>query len=156
MCVMACAGIRFLIDRWLRTDAVEGLCKHRPGRRSRRDYAQPASAVLGGKAQLVSHADPDQMMRLVFALQPPHLAEEKQFVEDVLTKGNPQFPDTGAMDRARLLKLLVEGHNYKTATVELNLSVNTIRFHMKSIYQKLQVHSKSEAVAKALRQRIVH
>jgi DNA-binding NarL/FixJ family response regulator len=55
----------------------------------------------------------------------------------------------------RLLKLLVEGHNYKTAAVELNLSINTIRFHMKSIYQKLQVHSKSEAVAKGLRQRIV-
>jgi DNA-binding NarL/FixJ family response regulator len=55
----------------------------------------------------------------------------------------------------RLLKLLVEGHNYKTAAVELNLSVNTIRFHMKSIYGKLQVHSKSEAVAKGLRQRIV-
>jgi DNA-binding CsgD family transcriptional regulator len=33
--------------------------------------------------------------------------------------------------------------------------VNTIRFHMKSIYGKLQVHSKSEAVAKGLRQRIV-
>jgi DNA-binding CsgD family transcriptional regulator len=55
----------------------------------------------------------------------------------------------------RLLKLLVEGHNYKTAATELNLSVNTIRFHMKSIYEKLRVHSKSEAVAKGLRQRIV-
>jgi kumamolisin len=31
------------------------------------------------------------MMRLVFALQPPHLAEEKQFVQDVQTKGNPLF-----------------------------------------------------------------
>jgi DNA-binding NarL/FixJ family response regulator len=55
----------------------------------------------------------------------------------------------------RLLKLLVEGHNYKTAAAELNLSINTIRFHMKSVYEKLQVHSKSEAVAKGLRQRIV-
>jgi DNA-binding NarL/FixJ family response regulator len=55
----------------------------------------------------------------------------------------------------RLLKLLVEGHNYKTAAVELNVSVNTIRFHMRSIYDKLQVHSKSEAVAKVLRQRII-
>jgi DNA-binding NarL/FixJ family response regulator len=55
----------------------------------------------------------------------------------------------------RLLKLLVEGHNYKTAAFELNLSINTIRFHMKSIYEKLRVHSKSEAVAKGLRQRIV-
>ncbi|HWT01938.1 MAG TPA: response regulator transcription factor [Pyrinomonadaceae bacterium] len=55
----------------------------------------------------------------------------------------------------RLLKLLVEGHNYKTAAFELNVSVNTIAFHMKHIYEKLQVHSKSEAVAKALQNRIV-
>jgi DNA-binding NarL/FixJ family response regulator len=55
----------------------------------------------------------------------------------------------------RLLKLLAEGHSYKTAAATLGSSVNTVAFHMKSIYAKLQVHSKSEAVAKALRQRIV-
>ena len=55
----------------------------------------------------------------------------------------------------RLLKLLVEGHNYKTAAAELNVSLNTICFHIKQIYEKLQVHSKSEAVAKALRNRII-
>jgi len=55
----------------------------------------------------------------------------------------------------RLLKLLVEGYNYKTAAVELGVSVTTIAFHMRNVYDKLQVHSKSEAVAKALRNRIV-
>ncbi|MBZ5594835.1 MAG: response regulator transcription factor [Acidobacteriia bacterium] len=55
----------------------------------------------------------------------------------------------------RILKLLVEGHNYKTAAAELGVSINTIRFHMRSIYDKLQVHSKSEAVSKALRNRIL-
>ena len=55
----------------------------------------------------------------------------------------------------RLLRLLVEGHNYKTAAVELGVSFNTISFHMKHIYEKLHVHSKSEAVAKALRSRIL-
>lgn len=55
----------------------------------------------------------------------------------------------------RILGLLVEGHNYKTAADELNVSINTIRFHMRSIYDKLQVHSKSEAVSKALRNRLV-
>jgi DNA-binding NarL/FixJ family response regulator len=54
-----------------------------------------------------------------------------------------------------LLKLLVEGHNYKTAASELSISVNTVKFHLKNIYDKLQVHSKSEAVAKALRERII-
>jgi len=55
----------------------------------------------------------------------------------------------------RLLKLLVEGHNYKTAAVEVGVSVTTVAYHMRNIYDKLQVHSKSEAVAKALRNRLV-
>jgi DNA-binding NarL/FixJ family response regulator len=55
----------------------------------------------------------------------------------------------------RILQLLAEGHSYKTAAAHLGNSVNTIAFHMRSIYAKLQVHSKSEAVAKALRTRIV-
>jgi DNA-binding NarL/FixJ family response regulator len=55
----------------------------------------------------------------------------------------------------RLLKLLVEGHNYTTAAAELGVSYNTIKFHMRHIYEKLQVHSKSEAVAKALQNRLV-
>ena len=54
----------------------------------------------------------------------------------------------------QLLKLLVEGHNYKTAAAEARVSVNTVSFHMRHIYDKLQVHSKSEAVAKALRNRL--
>ena len=54
----------------------------------------------------------------------------------------------------RLLKLLVEGHNYKTAAAELGVTFNTVCFHIKQIYEKMQVHSKSEAVAKALRNRL--
>jgi len=53
------------------------------------------------------------------------------------------------------LKLLVEGHNYKTAAAAQGVKVTTIAFHMRNIYEKLQVHSKSEAVAKALRNRLV-
>jgi len=55
----------------------------------------------------------------------------------------------------RILKLLVEGHSYKTAAAELNVTPSTINFHLQHIYEKLQVHSKSEAVAKALRNRLV-
>jgi len=55
----------------------------------------------------------------------------------------------------RLLTLLVEGHNFKTAAVEAGVSASTIAWYMRRIYEKLQVHSKSEAVAKALRDRVV-
>ena len=55
----------------------------------------------------------------------------------------------------RILKLLVEGHNYKTAATKLGVAPTTINFHLQNIYQKLQVHSKTEAVAKALRNRLI-
>src|SRR4030095_15290748 len=55
----------------------------------------------------------------------------------------------------RILKLLVEGHNYKTAASKLDVEPTTINFHLQNIYQKLQVHSKTEAVAKALRNRLI-
>jgi DNA-binding NarL/FixJ family response regulator len=54
-----------------------------------------------------------------------------------------------------LLKLMAEGHLYKTAAHALGISTNTVSFHLKNIYGKLQVHSKTEAVAKALRERLI-
>jgi DNA-binding NarL/FixJ family response regulator len=54
-----------------------------------------------------------------------------------------------------LLKLMIEGHHYKTAAHEMGISTNTVSFHLKNIYEKLQVHSKTEAVAKALRERLI-
>jgi len=56
---------------------------------------------------------------------------------------------------SRLLALLVEGHNYKTAAKELGVTTHTISFHLRSIYGKLHVHSKTAAVTKALRHRLV-
>ena len=56
---------------------------------------------------------------------------------------------------SELLKLMVNGHHYKTAAQEMAISPNTVSFHLKNIYGKLQVHSKSEAVAKALRERLI-
>lgn len=50
----------------------------------------------------------------------------------------------------QVLALLVQGHYKKTAADVLGISVNTVSFHLKNIYTKLQVHSKTEAVVKAL------
>ncbi len=54
-----------------------------------------------------------------------------------------------------LLKLLADGHHRKTAAQSLDISVNTVSFHLKHLYEKLHVHSKTEAVAKALREHLV-
>jgi DNA-binding NarL/FixJ family response regulator len=55
----------------------------------------------------------------------------------------------------RLLKLLSEGHSYQSAGGVLDISVNTVRNYIRSIYEKLHVHSKSEAVTKALRSGLI-
>jgi DNA-binding NarL/FixJ family response regulator len=56
---------------------------------------------------------------------------------------------------ARILKLLVNGYNFTTAARKLGVSYNTVKFHMTNIYGKLQVHSKTDAVAKALQNRLL-
>lgn len=55
----------------------------------------------------------------------------------------------------RLLKLLSQGFSYQGAADRLHISVNTVRDYIRSIYDKLHVHSKSEAVTKALRSRLI-
>ena len=55
----------------------------------------------------------------------------------------------------RLLTLLAEGHSYKSAGDQMHVSVNTVRNYVRSIYEKLQVHSKSEAVNRAVRSGLI-
>jgi DNA-binding NarL/FixJ family response regulator len=51
----------------------------------------------------------------------------------------------------KLLSLLAEGYSYQAAADEMRVSINTVRNYIRSIYDKLHVHSKSEAVSKALK-----
>jgi DNA-binding NarL/FixJ family response regulator len=55
----------------------------------------------------------------------------------------------------RLLALLADGHSYQNAAGQLNISINTVRNHVRSVYEKLHVHSKSEAVYKAIQAKIL-
>ena len=54
-----------------------------------------------------------------------------------------------------ILSLLVEGLNYKAISNQLFISLDTVRNHIRHIYEKLQVHSKSQAVAKAIREGLI-
>ncbi len=51
----------------------------------------------------------------------------------------------------RLLSLLAEGKSYQSAADDMRISINTVRNYIRSIYEKLHVHSKSEAVSKVLK-----
>ncbi len=54
-----------------------------------------------------------------------------------------------------VLKLLVEGFSYKMVANAMDITIETVRSHIKKIYRKLQVNSMSEAVVKALRENLI-
>lgn len=54
-----------------------------------------------------------------------------------------------------VLQHLADGSNYQEIADELYISVDTVRHHIRNIYKKLQVHSQSEAVAKAIRKKLI-
>lgn len=55
----------------------------------------------------------------------------------------------------QVLQFLVKGYSYKLIAAEMFIAIDTVRSHIKKIYEKLHVNSKSEAVAKAFRDRLV-
>ena len=55
----------------------------------------------------------------------------------------------------QVLQLLVDGYSYKMISSELFIAIDTVRSHIKKIYEKLHVNSKSEAVAKAFKDRLL-
>ncbi len=54
-----------------------------------------------------------------------------------------------------MLSSLVDGKSFKAIADSLFISIDTVRFHFRNIYKKLHVHSQSEAVAKALKERLI-
>jgi len=54
-----------------------------------------------------------------------------------------------------MLQLLAQGNSFKMIAAEANLSVETVRTHIKHIYEKLQVNSQTEAVIKAINEKLV-
>jgi ATP/maltotriose-dependent transcriptional regulator MalT len=55
----------------------------------------------------------------------------------------------------QVLQLLVNGYSYKMIAGEMFIAIDTVRSHIKKIYEKLQVNSKSEAVAKAFKDKLL-
>ncbi|GIU80328.1 MAG: DNA-binding response regulator [Bryobacteraceae bacterium] len=124
------------------------------------------------------HGDDDRIFRAICAGASGYLLKSTppvrilEAIREVLSGGAPMSPEIGrrvmelfrnhrppagaeyhlSPQETQLLRLLVDGHYYKTAAAEMGVSVHTVVTYIKNIYRKLHVHSKSEAVAKALRE----
>lgn len=78
-------------------------------------------------------------------------------VLDVLKSQTHIVPDESILSgrEREVLGLLVEAMNYKSIAEKLFISPDTVRNHIRNIYEKLHVHSRSEAVVKAIRQNLI-
>lgn len=80
----------------------------------------------------------------------------RQIVRHFQSEPAPERRDCALTSQERsLVRLLAEGFSYQSAAEQLGVSINTVRDHVRSVYEKLQVHSKSEAVSKALRRGLI-
>jgi DNA-binding NarL/FixJ family response regulator len=94
-------------------------------------------------------------------------------VEEVLAGGAPMSPSIARMviesmrqkpaennykltsREKEILTSLSQGNSYKMIAAEFDISLDTVRTHIKRIYDKLQVHSQTEAVSKAIKEGLV-
>ncbi len=139
--------------------------------------AHPATAVLmltafSDEARIFESICNGAVGYLLKTITPARLV---MAIEDAAAGGSPMSPEiarrvvalfqrTGAPamevatltpQETRLLSLLARGSTYQAAGDELHVSVNTVRNYVRSIYEKLHVHSKGEAVARAFRQGLI-
>lgn len=72
---------------------------------------------------------------------------------------SPEGPAADAISLTRreldVLTSLAQGKSYKEIAQTSQTSVNTVRYHIRNLYDKLQVHTQSEAVAKGMRQGLI-
>lgn len=136
----------------------------------------PATQVL----ILTVHEDHDKVFEALCAgatgylLKPTSMAEVVEAIETVRRGGSPMNAqiarkvltmfsrlavpkkDYGLTDREQeVLHLLVDGLTQRRIAETLFLSEHTINTHIRNIYAKLHVHSRSGAVAKALKERLI-
>jgi DNA-binding NarL/FixJ family response regulator len=146
-------GVRLLRDRWQSTEVLmltvysgedkvfESICNGAVGYLLKKT---PAARLLEAIREAATGGAP----------MSPEIARK---VVTLFRKTPPAERPTETLtpQELRLLQVLADGHRYQAAAEHLGISVNTVRSYVRNIYDKLHVHSKSEAVSKALRSGLI-
>jgi len=115
----------------------------------------------GAVGYLTKPVMPDKLLEAVEAAfgggtpMSPHIA--RRVLDMFRQHAPPRHADYNLTEREiGVLERLVEGNGYKEIADVLFISVYTVRAHLRNIYEKLHVHSKSQAVSKALQEGLLH
>ena len=113
----------------------------------------------GASGYILKKTDPRQIIQAIEEVRrggSPMTPSIATRVLHFFRKQHETKPDQyGLSEREKeILQFLVDGMSYKMIAERLEISYNTVNSHIKKIYDKLQVHSVSEAVSKAIRSNI--
>ena len=119
-----------------------------------------ASICNGASGYLLKNTPPATLLHSIMevfeggAPMTPIIA--KKVLEKFRKQSGPALKDSNNLSNREneILECLVEGMSYKMIAAARNISIDTVRFHIRNIYDKLHVNSKSEAVVKAMRSKI--
>jgi DNA-binding NarL/FixJ family response regulator len=114
------------------------------------------SLVHGASGYLLKRTPPARLLEAIGEARSGGAPMSPEIASKVLGLFRRIGPPSEPLERltpqeSRLLSAIAEGQSYREAANALDVSINTVRTHIRSIYEKLHVHTKSEAVAKAMR-----
>lgn len=118
------------------------------------------SVCFGAKGYLLKKTPPEKIIAALHETMeggsPMSAGIARKVLQAFALSHAPRNQDYQLTTREReMLTSLVAGNSYKMIAADLNISINTVRQYIRKVYDKLQVHSMNEAVAKAIQQKIV-
>jgi DNA-binding NarL/FixJ family response regulator len=118
-----------------------------------------ASLCAGASGYILKNTTPDRVLQTIREVAIGGVSFTPSIARKILSNfqqhaGTPE--NINLSDREKeILHYLVEGMSYKMIAEKIFLSFETVHSHIKKIYEKLHVNSKSEAVVKAIRNKLV-
>jgi DNA-binding NarL/FixJ family response regulator len=116
------------------------------------------SILAGASGYVLKNVESEELIRAIREIRigaPMSASIARRLLSLVRGKESPPVGDLNLTPRELdILQWLVEGLSYKRIAEKLFISPLTVQSHIKRIYEKLQVHSKSAAVSKALKYKL--
>ena len=115
-----------------------------------------AAIKAGAAGYILKNAEPKYLLEAVREVYTGGAPMTSSIARKVLQQfQQPETNDFNLSAReTEVLGYLVQGLSYKMISDKMNISYDTVRAHMKKIYEKLHVSSMTEAVAKAINQKL--